>query len=101
MPANNNVPDKRRRRQRLLVNLQVAARWCSVSDRFLWGIAQAGDLPFIKLGNRVLFCPRDLKTWVDGGCAHPLWTAQASLKRQERNARKQGPASKQGRAARA
>jgi len=101
MPTPSDHKPKSRRRQRLLVNLQVAARWCSISDRFLWGIAQAGDVPFIKLGNRVLFRPRDLKAWVDGGCAHPLWTAQTATKRQERVERKQGPNSKQGRPARA
>lgn len=50
--------------QPLLVDAKGAAKLMSVSERFIWGLANEGILPRVRLGRRVLFDPDDLREWI-------------------------------------
>lgn len=61
---------------KLLLALAEVAELTSLSERFVWGLASCGDLPSIRLGQRVLVRAVDLEAWIDVGCPHPKWSEQ-------------------------
>jgi excisionase family DNA binding protein len=64
-----------------LHSLAEVAELTSLSERFIWGLTDAGDLPSVRVGQRCLVRPADLHAWIDAGCPHPRWTAaQAAAK---------------------
>ena len=53
--------------QRLLLDAHETARALSISERTLWGLTnKKGGIPSVRLGRRVLYCPRALRDWIDG-----------------------------------
>jgi excisionase family DNA binding protein len=49
----------------LLVNARDAARLLAISERTLWSLTAAGDIPVIRIGRAVRYDPRDLQAWID------------------------------------
>ena len=83
--------------QPLLVDLVVASGMISVGERFVRGLAQAGDLPCVRLGDRMLFRPADLAAWVAAGAPHDNWSRQQAEARAARAANPPSPRSKKKR----
>ena len=48
----------------LLINATQAAKTLGISPRRLWTLTQAGTIPFIQLGRRVMYSPSSLQDWV-------------------------------------
>ena len=48
----------------LLINATQAAKTLGISPRSLWTLTQAGTIPFIQLGRRVMYSPSSLQDWV-------------------------------------
>ena len=49
-----------------LLDERAAAKFLGVSPRVLWGLADAGSIPFIRIGPRLKrYDPRDLQEFVD------------------------------------
>lgn len=57
----------------MLIGMADAARMIGVSARTLWSMANAGELPTVRIRRRVLFNVAALREWVDartkGGAA--------------------------------
>lgn len=57
----------------MLVGMNEAARMIGVSPRTLWSMANAGELPTVRIRRRVLFNVPALRDWVNartkGGAA--------------------------------
>lgn len=51
----------------LLVNEREAARALSLSVRTLYALRKGGHLPFVRVGERVLYRPRDLADFAERG----------------------------------
>lgn len=79
---------------KLLYALAEAAEITSVSERFIWGLADAGDLLCVRIGQRVLIRRADLEQWVADGCPHPRWTAQQAAAKAARAASESEPTNK-------
>jgi hypothetical protein len=55
----NDVPET-------LLDERAAAKILGVSPRVLWGLADAGTIPFIRIGPRLKrYDPRDLQDFID------------------------------------
>jgi excisionase family DNA binding protein len=52
----------------LLVDLVTAAAMLSISERLLHAKVKAGEVPHVRIGNRVLFSPAALDAWIANGC---------------------------------
>jgi excisionase family DNA binding protein len=50
---------------RLLLSIDEAAKQLSVSARYLWTMQQRGEIPFVRIGRRVLFAVKDLEKWIE------------------------------------
>lgn len=48
-----------------LKNTKQAADYLGISNRTVWGLANSGKLPTVRIGSRVLFRPADLDAFVD------------------------------------
>jgi len=49
-----------------LLDERAAAKILGVSPRVLWGLADAGTIPFIRIGPRLKrYDPRDLQDFID------------------------------------
>lgn len=49
-----------------LLDERAAAKILGVSPRVLWGLADAGTIPFIRIGTRLKrYDPRDLQDFID------------------------------------
>jgi predicted DNA-binding transcriptional regulator AlpA len=49
-----------------LLDERTAAKFLGVSPRVLWGLADAGSIPFIRIGPRLKrYDPRDLQEFID------------------------------------
>jgi hypothetical protein len=48
----------------LLISAVQAAKELGISPRSLWTLTQAGTIPFIQLGRRVMYSPSSLQDWV-------------------------------------
>jgi excisionase family DNA binding protein len=48
----------------LLVRPSEAARLLAISERSLWAFTQAGEIPCIRIGRSVRYCPADLAAWI-------------------------------------
>lgn len=53
--------------ERVLLRAREAAATLGVSDRTLWSLAKAGQVPTVRIGRRVGFRPEDLKAFVAAG----------------------------------
>ncbi len=49
----------------LLVDEPTAAEMLSISPRKLWGLADAGDIPCLKIGRLKRYAVQDLLAWID------------------------------------
>jgi len=51
----------------LLLTIREAAESLSVCEKTLWNYTRPrGDLPCVRIGNRVLYDPEDLRRWIAG-----------------------------------
>lgn len=50
--------------ERLAVNRREAARLLGVSERLLWTWTNAGEIPHVRLGTRVLYPIEQLRAWL-------------------------------------
>jgi excisionase family DNA binding protein len=49
----------------MLLTARQAAKALSISERTLWGLTKAGDIPAVRFGGRnVRYSPDDLKAWI-------------------------------------
>jgi len=48
-----------------LLNERQAAELLGISSRHLFALRKRGEVPFIKLGGRVLYSPSALQRWVE------------------------------------
>ncbi len=55
----------------LLLNATEAAHSLKISDRTLWSMTKAKQIPCVRIGNRVLYDPRDLLRWIDSQKEQP------------------------------
>ena len=55
----------------LLVTARDAAKLLAVSERTLWGLTAAGELPAVRIGRAVRYSVSDLKAWIARKCAAP------------------------------
>lgn len=49
----------------LTVNRRQAAEMLGISERLLWTLTNAGEVPHVRLGARVLYPLENLKRWVE------------------------------------
>ena len=50
----------------VLLDERAAAKVLGISPRVLWGLADAGEIPFIKIGPRLKrYDPRDLRDFIE------------------------------------
>lgn len=55
----NEVPEA-------LLDERTAAKFLGISPRVLWGLADAGTIPFIRIGPRLKrYDPRDLREFIE------------------------------------
>ena len=47
----------------ITVGVVDASRLLSLSERKIWELVKAGEIPFLKVGSRTLFCVEALKKW--------------------------------------
>jgi excisionase family DNA binding protein len=50
---------------RLAVNRQEAAALLGISERLLWTWTQAGNIPHLRIGTRVLYPVEQLRIWLN------------------------------------
>lgn len=50
----------------LLLDAHDTARALSISERTLWGLTNRGEVPFVRIGRRVLYDPQALRAWIGG-----------------------------------
>ncbi len=48
-----------------LLSQREAAQFLGVSTRYLWTLRTTGELPYIKVGNRVKYRIEDLRRWAE------------------------------------
>ena len=53
----------------LLLTAKEAARSLSVSERTLWAMTQAGEIPAVRRGRLVRYDRRDLEKWIESAKA--------------------------------
>jgi len=49
----------------LLIGIREAAQALGLSERTLWDLTKAGEIPHVRVGRRVLYDPNDLRAWVE------------------------------------
>ncbi|QDU25887.1 Helix-turn-helix domain protein [Anatilimnocola aggregata] len=49
---------------RLLLDARATARRLSISSRTLWTLTNSGQIPFVRVGRRVLYSPTALQAWI-------------------------------------
>ncbi len=52
-------------REPMLVTAREAARILSISERTLFTLTKAGEIPVLKIGRAVRYDPRDLQKWIE------------------------------------
>lgn len=50
--------------ERLTVNRREAAAMLGISERLLWTRTNAGEIPHVRIGSRVLYPVDELKQWL-------------------------------------
>lgn len=50
--------------ERLLLTAREAAKALSISERTLWGLTKAGQIPACRFGRNVRYDPRDLEAFI-------------------------------------
>lgn len=62
----NPEPGTRPNREaRLTVNRRETAQMLGISERLLWTLTNAGEVPHIRLGARVLYPVKALNEWIE------------------------------------
>lgn len=51
--------------RRLTVNRREAAQMLGISERLLWTLTNAGEVPHVRLGARVLYPVKALNEWIE------------------------------------
>jgi excisionase family DNA binding protein len=51
--------------QPMLVSARDAAKLLAISERTLWSLTAAGEIPVVRIGRSVRYDPRDLQTWIE------------------------------------
>jgi excisionase family DNA binding protein len=51
--------------ERLLLPARDAAAALSISERSLWSLTKAGEIPAIRIGRAVRYDPADLRAWIE------------------------------------
>ena len=49
---------------RRLLRTKEAAVYLAISDRKLWELTNTGELPHLRIGRSVRYCPEDLEQWI-------------------------------------
>ncbi|MFC1782009.1 helix-turn-helix domain-containing protein [Planctomycetota bacterium] len=49
----------------LLLSAKDTAKALSISERTLWTYTKNGEIPCVRLGDRVLYDPQDLRAWIE------------------------------------
>jgi excisionase family DNA binding protein len=52
-------------RPRLLLRPREAAQALSISERSLWALTNAGDIPAVRINRSVRYDPQDLLRWIE------------------------------------
>ncbi|UCD51439.1 MAG: helix-turn-helix domain-containing protein [Phycisphaerales bacterium] len=52
--------------QPLLLTARQTARLLSISERSLYSLTKAGDLPAVRIGRSVRYDPADIRAWIEG-----------------------------------
>ncbi len=60
----DRTPDKLRQSP-LAVSRQDAAELLGISERLLWTMTNAGKIPHVRIGARVLYPVNQLRAWLD------------------------------------
>jgi len=60
MKKENNCPI-----EPILIDANAAARALGICSKTVWSLTNRGDLPCVRIGQRVLYDPHDLRSWVD------------------------------------
>ncbi len=61
-----HAPDSQPRKEaRLTVNRREAAQMLGISERLLWTLTNAGEVPHVRLGARVLYPVKALNEWIE------------------------------------
>lgn len=50
---------------KLLLKPQQAAEALAISQRKLWALTNAGEIPRVCIGRSVRYDPQDLRNWID------------------------------------
>ncbi len=53
------------RNERLTINRREAAEMLGISERLLWTLTNAGEVPHLRLGSRVLYPVEALRQWIE------------------------------------
>lgn len=56
-------------KQPLLVNSREASRLLQISERTLWTLTKAGEIPSVRLGRSVRYSVDALRRWIDANHA--------------------------------
>lgn len=51
--------------QLLLLKPEQAARTLAISPRKLWTMTNCGEIPCVRIGRSVRYCPDDLRAWLE------------------------------------
>ena len=51
--------------QPMLLTARQTARMLSISERSLYSLTKAGDLPVVKIGRSVRYDPVDIRAWIE------------------------------------
>jgi excisionase family DNA binding protein len=49
----------------MLLTVRQAAEALQISERKLWGMAAAGEIPRVRIGRSVRYDPTDLRAWIE------------------------------------
>ena len=53
------------RELRMLLTPKEAANALSISERTLWTLSDAGEIPTVRFGRTVRYTPADLEAWIE------------------------------------
>lgn len=59
------LTNHRQQAVRLTVNRREAAEMLGISERLLWAWTNAGEVPHVRIGARVLYPVEALKQWLE------------------------------------
>jgi len=51
--------------EQMLLNPKDAAKTLAISERKLWSLTNAKEIPHVRIGRAVRYSPDDLRAWID------------------------------------